>query len=300
MRYKTETILHSVKVRIEAEKILEDFYSEYSHIEIIKTKSFGKMLFLDNEIQLSELDEFIYHEMFCFPALLSHPNPKRVLIIGGGDLLLAKQVLKFPEVEIIDLVELDSYVIKFCRKHFKSLLQKTYNHPKLNIKILDGYKFMQETSNLYDLIFIDLPDKKKNCEFVYKNEFYKDVENILNPLGILSAQTGNGSCFYYSKRSRKIRKILSVENAKSSIEYFKLISRNFKNSLQYRQYIPSFFGPWSFTLGSKNIDFKSVNYEQVRNNYDKIKNNTLYYSPEYHQSLIYQPKIITKLISSSL
>jgi len=130
MKYKTETMLHSVKLRIEFEKVLEDFYSEYNHIEIIKTRSFGKILFLDNEIQLSELDEFIYHEMFCFPALFSHPNPKRVLIIGGGDLLLAKQVLKYSEVKFLDLVELDSYVIKFCLKHFKSLLRNIYNHPK--------------------------------------------------------------------------------------------------------------------------------------------------------------------------
>ncbi|MFW9865318.1 MAG: hypothetical protein ACFFEN_04395 [Candidatus Thorarchaeota archaeon] len=295
MKYKTETMLRSVKVKINTEKILEDFYSEYNHIEILKTMSFGKILALDNEIQFTELDEFIYHEMFCFPSLLCHPEPKRILIIGGGDLLLAKQILKYEPIEIIDLIELDSYVVKFCNKYFKPLIRDTYKHPKLNIKYQDGYHFIKETSKVYDIIYIDLPDKKKNCEFAYDDKFYSDVKEILSPNGVLSAQTGNGNCFYYSQRSKKIRKILSIENPKSCIEYLKLFHRHFKNSFQYRQYIPSFFGSWSFTLGSDGIDFKNVSYEQIKNNYRYINNNSLYYSPNYHQSIIYQPKIFEDL-----
>ncbi|MFW9820156.1 MAG: hypothetical protein ACFFE5_11155 [Candidatus Thorarchaeota archaeon] len=296
MKYKTKTILHSVKVKIIIEKILEDFYSEFNHIEIIKTRSFGKMLFLDNEIQLAELDEFIYHELFCFPALFTHPNPKRILIIGGGDFFLAKQILKFPVIEQIDLIELDSYVIKFCLKHFKHLLGTIHKHPKINIKIQDGYQFIKQTANLYDMIFIDLPDDKKNCKFASEENFYADIKRILKPNGILSAQTGNGDSFYYSERTKKIRKILSDMNPKSFIEYYKLFNRTFKYSFQYRQFIPSYFGQWSFTLGSDSINFRSVNKTQIRGHYDKINNNTLYYSPEYHQSLFYQPKIIENII----
>lgn len=296
MKYKTKTVLHSVKLKIIIEKILEDFYSEFNHIEIIKTRSFGKMLFLDNEIQLAELDEFIYHELFCFPALFTHPNPKRILIIGGGDLFLAKQILKFPEIEQIDLIELDSYVIKFCLKHFKPLLGAIYKHPKLNIKIQDGYQYIKQTDKLYDVIFIDLPDDKKNCKFAFEDNFYGDIKRILKPNGILSAQTGNGDSFYYSERTNKIRKILSAMNPKGFIEYYKLFNRIFKYSFQYRQYIPSYFGQWSFTLGSDSIDIRNVSQLQIRGYYDKINNNTLYYSPEYHQSLLFQPKIIENLI----
>ena len=298
MKYKTKTVLHSVNVKIEVDKILEDFYSEFNHIEIIKTRSFGKILILDNEIQFAELDEFMYHEMFCFPSLFNHPHPKRILIIGGGDLLLAKQILKYPSVEKIDLIELDSYVIKFCKKHFKHLLRITPKHPKLQVKIQDGYEYIKNTTETYDIIYIDLPDKKKNCEFAHEDNFYEDIKKILNTSGILSAQTGNGSCFYYSQRTKKIRKNLSIENPKSCIEYFKMFTRHFKNTLQYHQYIPSFFGSWSFTLGSDEVNFNNVDYEQIRNNYHKIDNNTLYYSPEYHKSIVYQPKIIGALFSS--
>ncbi|MFX1280807.1 MAG: hypothetical protein ACFFA3_15635 [Promethearchaeota archaeon] len=296
MQYKPKTVLHSVKVKILIDKILEDFYSEFNHIEIIKTRSFGKMLFLDNEIQLAELDEFIYHELFCFPALFSHPNPRRILIIGGGDLFLAKQLLKFPEIELVDLVELDRYVTKFCIKHFKPLLGKINKHPKLNIKIQDGLQFIKEVEEPYDIIYIDLPDNKKNCSFALEEQFYNDLKTCLQPNGILSAQTGNGDSFYYSKRTKKVRKILSKENPKSSIEYFKIFSKKFQFSIQYRQFIPSFFGCWSFTLGSDSIDFKSVSIEQIQNNYTRINNNTLYYSPVFHKSLIYQPKIIRKVL----
>jgi len=297
LNYTTKTILHSVKVKIESEKVLENFYTEFNHIEIITTRSFGKILILDNEIQFAELDEFIYHEMFCFPPLFSHPAPKSILIIGGGDLLLAKQILKYPVIKNIDLIELDSYVIKFCNKHFKQLVGDTSKNPKLHIKILDGYQFIKETSKLYDIIYIDLPDKKKNCEFAFEDKFYEDIKRVLNSNGILSAQTGNGSCFYYSKRTKKIRKNLSIENPKSCIEYFKIFTHHFRKSIQYRQYIPSFFGSWSFTLGSDNIDFKRVNFEEVWNRYYKIKDNSLYYSPEYHKGIVYQPKIIENLIT---
>jgi spermidine synthase len=290
-------MLHSVKVKIKAEKILEDFYSEYNHIEIVKTRSFGKMLFLDNEVQFTELDEFIYHEMFSFPPLLSHPEPMRILIIGGGDLLLAKQILKYPAVEAVDLIELDDYVIKFCLKHFKTLLREVKNHPKLHIKIQDGYNFIKNTANRYDIIYIDLPDDKKNCEFAYEDSFYVDIKRILNSNGILSAQTGNGDGFYYSERSRKIRKILSVKNPKSSIEYFKIFKRHFRNAFQYREHIPSFFGSWSFTLGSNGVEFKSVNPQNIHKNYEMLGGNTLYYSPEYHNSILYQPRIIERVIT---
>ena len=297
MNYKTETKLHSVKVKIEVEKVLEDFYSEFNHIEIVKTRSLGKILFLDNELQFSELDEFIYHEMFCFPALLSHSNPKRILIIGGGDLLLAKQALKCSNVEVVDLIELDRYVIKFCVKNFKQLIKNTRSHPKLNIKVEDGYEFIKSCNTLYDIVYIDLPDKKKNCEFAFKDKFYEDIKKILNPNEILSAQTGNASCFYYSKRSKKIRKMLSIKNMKSNIEYLKLISQHFKYTQQYRQHIPSFFDEWSFTLGSNEIDFTKANYDEIKNNYEQLTPKSLYYSPLYHRRLMYQPKIVEDLIS---
>jgi spermidine synthase len=255
------------------------------------------MLFLDNEIQLAELDEFIYHELFSFPALFMHPNPRKILIIGGGDLFLAKQILKLAEIELIDLIELDTYVVKFCLKHFKHLLGNIHNHPKLNIKIQDGYQFIKETTNHYDIIYVDLPDNKKNCKFAFEDNFYKDIKTILYPNGILSAQTGNGDSFYYSQRTKKIRKILSMENPKNFIEYFKLFTRYFNYHFQYREFIPSFFGQWSFTLGSDIIDFRNANHEKIRNRYHKINKNSLYYSPEYHKSLYSQPKIIDNVIS---
>ncbi|MFX0048143.1 MAG: hypothetical protein ACFE8G_08235 [Candidatus Hermodarchaeota archaeon] len=297
MKYKTETKFHSVKIKIEIEKVLEDFYSEFNHIEIVKTRSLGKILFLDNEIQFAELDEFIYHEMFCFPALLSHPDPRRILIIGGGDMLLAKQVLRSPNVEIVDLIELDRYVIKFCVKHFKQLIHKTKSHPKLNIRIEDGYEFIKNCNTPYDIVYIDLPDKKKNCEFAYKDNFYEEIKKILNPQGILSAQTGNASCFYYSQRSKKIRKMLSTTNIKSYIEYLKIISHHFNNTLQYRQHIPSFFDEWSFTIGSNEIDFKNIKFDQIENNYERLNLKPLYYSPSYHKSIMFQPKLVEELAS---
>ena len=283
--------LHSI------EEVLYTGKSKFQSIEIIRSGSFGKCLVLDGKIQSSEGDEFIYHEMFCFPSLFSHLHPRRILIIGGGDLLLARQILKYPKVEDIDLIELDSYVIKFCEKHFKHLLRETPTHPKLTIKIQDGNEYIGETSNSYDIIYIDLPDDKKNCKFAYEDKFYEDLKNILTPNGILTAQTGNGDCFYYSQRSKKIRKILSQHNRKSNIEFYKIFNRHFKNICQYRQYIPSFFGTWSFTMGSEEVYLNIVNYEKITQKYNQIKGNSFYYCPEFHQGIYLQPKIIENIMS---
>jgi spermidine synthase len=91
--------------------------------------------------------------------------------------------------------------------------------------------------------------------------------------------------------------MLSIKNLKSNIEYLKIISQHFKSTWQYRQHIPSFFDEWSFTLGSNEIDFTKTNYDQIKNNYERLAPSTLYYSPLYHRSLVYQPKIVENMIS---
>ena len=120
MKFVEHMVPNSISFETEIEEVLEDFNSPYQRIRILQSKDLGKLLVLDDEIQFAELDEFVYHEMFCFPSLLSHNNPQSVLIIGGGDLLLAKQVLKFPNIKRIEVVDLDADVVDICKKNFNN------------------------------------------------------------------------------------------------------------------------------------------------------------------------------------
>ena len=288
MRYEPKIIPHEIVVK----KTLVDFFSEYNHIKIVRTAKRGKILLIDDEVQFAEYDEYIYHEMFCFPALFSHTNPKRILIIGGGDLLLARQLLKHPRIENIDLIELDTFVTKFCVKYFKALVGKVMKDPRINIKNQDGYKFIMDKKEPYDIIYIDLPDKKRNCEFVFEKSFYQGLKRNLTLKGIACAQTGTSDKIYFSLHSRKLREKYKKENSNYFLNYFHLFKNTFKYALQYHEHIPTFFGRWSFTLGSDVTNFKNVNREFLNQNFRLIKENTLYYTPEYHESIFYQPKIL--------
>ncbi len=284
-------------LEIKVDEFLEDFTSAYQNIKLAQTKIFGKILLLDNEIQLAELDEFIYHEMFCFPPLFSHPNPQSVLIIGGGDLLLAKQVLKYPNIKSVDLIEIDSDVIRICKKHFKHLVKDVVKNPKLNLVIADGYKFVENSKKTYDVIFIDLTEDKEICDSIYTEEFFEMIKiKSLKEGGILAAQSGYGECFYYSEKLEKLNLVSSFYNDKVEFQFYLTFKDLFQHVHQYSQHVPTFFGTWSFSLGSDAINFEEVTTNTIQNRYNSLKGErTLYYSPEYHQHIYIKPKLIREL-----
>ena len=282
----------SVKIIIDIDEELENVYSDFQKIRILRNESFGKILFLDHELQFSELDEFVYHEMFSFPALFSHKDPKRVLIIGGGDLLLAKQILKYPAIQTVDLVELDGKVVEICKKHFVSI-NETSKNPKLNIFIEDGRTFVENCQQKYDLIFLDLPDDKKNCEPIFSEKFYNDVSENLENDGIIAIQMGVGGSFCHNEG--KMRKINNFQMSNPSFKYISMLKKYFKYMHYYTQYVPSFFASWSFLLGSRTVDFKNYNQEFSEQKYQTLTRPTEYYTPQLHLSLLNQPKIIEEL-----
>ncbi|MFX0076670.1 MAG: hypothetical protein ACFE96_14600 [Candidatus Hermodarchaeota archaeon] len=288
MRYESKIIPHEIIIK----KTLVDFFSEFNHIKIVKTAKRGKILILDDEIQFAEYDEYVYHEMFCFPALFSHLNPERVLVIGGGDLLLARQILKHPGIESVTIIELDAYVTKFCLKHFRSLIGGVIKDPRLRIEHKDGNVFLQENQNLYDLIYVDLPDEKRNCKFVLEEKFYHNLKRSINSNGIICAQTGNIDKIYFSLHSRKARKKYFNNDSNYVLNYYHFFEKYFKSVILFHEHVPSFFGSWSFILSSKDRDLKSINREQLNNYYNLINKDTLYYSPDYHESIFFQPKIL--------
>jgi len=128
--------------------------SEYQEIQILDTITFGRALVLDNTYQTTEKDEFIYHELITHPALFTHPNPKKVLVIGGGDGGTVREVVKHDTVERVDFVELDRMVVEVCKKYLPSLSCQIDNE-KVNTIFTDGIKYVAQCKERYDVIIVD-------------------------------------------------------------------------------------------------------------------------------------------------
>ena len=179
-------------ILIEGE-LLEEVHSKYQHIEVYNTKRFGKLLKLDGVIQLTEFDEANYHEMIAHVPLRVHEAPDNVLVIGGGDGGVVREILKHNLVKTIDLVEIDQEVINISKKHFPYISQGL-DDSKVTILNEDGAEYIKNVSYLYDIIIIDSTDPFSVGESLFKEEFYKNIKNALKPNGIVVSQSE--SMFY--------------------------------------------------------------------------------------------------------
>ena len=141
-----------------ASRRLQAFESPYQRVEVYDTPQFGKLFRLDGRLMTSEKEEFFYHECMTHPALLTHPNPQSVLVIGGGDGGSSEEIFKHPSVKRIVMAELDAAVIDVARTHLGAIHRGALDDPRLEIKIGDGYEYVKNTAEKFDLIVLDLTD----------------------------------------------------------------------------------------------------------------------------------------------
>ena len=151
-RWIEETFHPHWRVRLEASRVLHEVKTEHQHLVIFENPTWGTVLMLDGVCQLTTSDEFVYHEMMAHVPLMALQRPKRVLIIGGGDGGVLREVLKHPEIEQATLCEIDRGVIDLCRQHFPEVSAGAYDDPRTRIVIADGTRFVAETEDRFDVI----------------------------------------------------------------------------------------------------------------------------------------------------
>lgn len=176
------------QVQVAYTEKLDSFQSDFQHVEIYETVAFGKMLVLDGAIQLTEYDHFAYHEMIVHVPMNAHPNPKKVLIVGGGDGGALAEVIKYPTVESIVLCEIDSAVIELSRKHFPEF-NKAFDDKRVTINLGDAAQYIKEKTNVFDVIIVDSSDPVGHAEVLFGETFYRDVFAALTPDGIAVSQS---------------------------------------------------------------------------------------------------------------
>jgi len=172
------------------DRLLYDSETDHQRIRVFENARYGRVLTLDDVVQTTEGDEFIYHEMMTHVPILAHGAASRLLIIGGGDGGIAREVLRHQSVQHVTQVEIDGGVIAFCKEYLPSLSQGAYDDPRLHVVIEDGAAFMARAGDLYDIIIVDSTDPIGPGEVLFTDHFYGHARNRLAPGGILVTQNG--------------------------------------------------------------------------------------------------------------
>ncbi|MFP4350619.1 MAG: polyamine aminopropyltransferase [Thermodesulfobacteriota bacterium] len=183
----TETHQNTMRLGFKVEKTLFSGRSRFQQVDVVQTRDHGVMLLNDGLVMLSERDEFIYHEMITHVPLFVHPNPRRVLVIGGGDGGTVREVLRHPGVERAVMVEIDEMVVNACRKYMPEV-SCALDDPRLELRIEDGIKFVAETEEGFDVILVDSTDPIGPAAPLFNKEFYSGVSRLLTEEGILISQ----------------------------------------------------------------------------------------------------------------
>jgi len=237
---------------------------------VVESLDFGKMLVLDGVINLTERDEFVYHEMLAHVPLFSHPDPSEILIVGGGDGGTAREVIKHEGISSIQQVEIDKEVIAVSRRYFPSL-SSSLDHPKVNVLLSDAIQYVREIEEKFDIILIDSTDSVVDqSEGLFTVPFYKDCCNALTEQGILAAQIGD---IFFEKELVK--------------DVFNRLKEVFPIVRIFRAPVPSYtLVPYSFAFCSKAL---RPEMELGLSRFSKIFQ-TRYYNEQIHKAAFALPE----------
>uniref|UniRef100_A0A7E4VJ12 Spermidine synthase n=1 Tax=Panagrellus redivivus TaxID=6233 RepID=A0A7E4VJ12_PANRE len=172
---------------LQVDEVLFHEKSKYQDVLVFKSRTYGNVLVLDGIIQCTERDEAAYQEMLAHLPMFAHPNPKRVLIIGGGDGGILREVLKHPSVEHVTMCEIDEMVIDVSKKWLPKMAAE-FGNPKLNLFIGDGFEFLKAHKNEFDVVITDSSDPVGPAESLFGKSYYQLLSDALRDGGILSSQ----------------------------------------------------------------------------------------------------------------
>jgi len=168
--------------------VLEQRRTEFQEVVLFESPRLGRVLALDGIVQMTDLDTYVYHEMLAHPALFSHPNPRDVAVVGGGDVHLIAEVLKHPGIERVYLLELDEEIVQVARKHYE-VARQTLADPRVEVRPSDAFDSIAELRGGLDVIMVDLTDPIGPAARLFEDEFYALCERSLRDDGMLVAQT---------------------------------------------------------------------------------------------------------------
>ena len=261
-------------------RVLHDDASGQQHVQVVETARFGRMLLLDGVVQTAEADEHIYHEMLAHTPILAHGAARRVLIIGGGDGGMLREVRRHASVKSITMVEIDESVVTFCKRHLPSLSDGAFDDPRLKLVIDDAAAFVKRSRKTFDVIIADRPDPIGPGAALFARSFYENCKARLAEGGVLVTQ--NGVPFMQPDELR---------------EDMAVFSKIFADATCYLAAVPTYSGGFmAFGWGSDNPRLRNVTEKRLRKRMERSGLETRYYTPAVHKASFALPRAIEQLL----
>ncbi|UWR85817.1 polyamine aminopropyltransferase [Phaeobacter inhibens] len=277
--WNTERLHAHYAQSLRVDEMLYDSKTEHQRLKVFQNGQFGRILTLDDVVQTTEGDNFIYHEMLTHVPILAHGNAKRVLIIGGGDGGMAREALRHTSVEHVTMVEIDAGVVDFSKEYLPMLSDGAFDDPRLNLVINDGALFMKENTEKFDVIIVDSTDPIGPGEVLFTDTFYGHAARSLSEDGIIVTQ--NGVPF------------MQGDELTGTLRAFQAL---FADASCYLATVPTYAGgPMAFGWGSHSDKARNVSLADVEARYTAAGIDTGYYNPEVHKAAFALPNYVKKL-----
>lgn len=269
----TEEQTEDVRLSLRVRNTLHSETTPYQKLDVVETDRFGRMLVLDGMVQTTERDEFVYHEMIAHIGMVTHPAPRHVAVVGGGDGGAVREILKHPGVERVTLIEIDERVVAASRQYLPSI-GGCLDDPRVELRFEDGVAHIARTKDAYDVVIIDSTEPVGAAIGLFTAEFYGNVAKALRNDGLIVAQTE--SPFFNAELLRSAHRALAA---------------TFPVTRTYLAAIPTYpSGLWSFTIGSKVYDPLQADASIL----DRIP--TRYVTPEIAKSAFVLPRFVQELV----
>ncbi|MFW1676297.1 polyamine aminopropyltransferase [Pontibacter sp. JAM-7] len=279
----SETLHQGYGQRFDVEEVLFEQQTDSWHLVIFRNPVYGTVMALDGIIQTTERDEFVYHEMLTHVPLLAHGNAKRVLIIGGGDGGILREVCRHSAIEHVTQVEIDQSVIEMCKTYLPKHSAGAFDDPRVNIVIADGMEYVHQTDDKFDVIISDCTDPVGPGEVLFSSRFYEGCKNLLNEGGVFVAQ--NGVPFLQQDEVITTRRRLSPYFADQSF---------------YAAAVPTYIGGvMTLAWGSDDASLRQLDLATLIQRYQDSGITTRYYNPQVHLGCFALPQYLLDALQTA-
>jgi spermidine synthase len=287
-RYIHETLFDELGFRMSfaAQKIVFQGQGDLQSLVLFENQRFGRMLMLDGATQVTTADEFIYSEMMSHVPILAHGKAEDVLIVGGGDCLIAEEVLKHEDVRHCVQVEIDKAVLDFSKEYFLEWNRPFFEDKRIDSVIADGMKYVADRKNhgRFDVVIVDSTDPQGPGAVLFSRQFYEGAKRCLKPGGVMVTQ--NGVPFFQPDEL---------------VGTLAIWRRLFAHPYAYVAAIPTYVGG-HMTMGfaTENKELRAVPLAMLEHRFAKAKLETRYYTPEVHKAAFALPRFIRDLVEEAL
>lgn len=279
----TEKLYEGYGQSFQIDEVLFEQQTDSWHLIIFRNPKFGTVMALDGIIQTTEKDEFVYHEMLTHVPLFAHGNARKVLIIGGGDGGILREVLRHPEVEQVTQVEIDQAVIEMCKTYLPNHSQGAFDDPRANIVIADGIEYVQQCQDKYDVIISDCTDPVGPGEVLFSSAFYEGCKRCLNDGGVFVAQNG-----------------VAYMQVEEVVTTRRRLSPYFADQGFYCAAVPTYVGGvMTLAWGSDDVSLRSQPREVIEQRFAAAGFKTRYYNPAVHCGSFALPQFVIDALETA-